>query len=211
MLLKGLKEVEFHADPLIAAEMVLIRLAYAAELPPPGELARIAQSEPAPSPRPAPAPPRPSTNGPLALQPVPEPRTLTTATPPTTMAGIVALVGEKRDIRLKSDLERLVRPIRVSAGRIELALEPNAPASLPSELARKLEGWTGMRWVVSVAKDGGEAPLAKQAQSAKERREQEALAHPTVRAVFERWPNAKIIAVREPAPAPETTSEDETP
>ena len=30
MLLKGLKEAEFHAEPVMAAEMVLIRLAYAA-------------------------------------------------------------------------------------------------------------------------------------------------------------------------------------
>ena len=33
MLLKGLKEIELASDALMAAEMVLIRLAYAANLP----------------------------------------------------------------------------------------------------------------------------------------------------------------------------------
>jgi DNA polymerase III subunit gamma/tau len=40
MLLKGHDEVRESPRPLAAADMVLIRLAYAADLPPPGELAR---------------------------------------------------------------------------------------------------------------------------------------------------------------------------
>ena len=40
MLLKGLEDVRLAPSPLLAAEMVLVRLAYAAELPPPAELVR---------------------------------------------------------------------------------------------------------------------------------------------------------------------------
>ncbi len=40
MLLKGLGEVQAAPSPLQAAEMALIRLTYAADMPPPGELAR---------------------------------------------------------------------------------------------------------------------------------------------------------------------------
>jgi DNA polymerase-3 subunit gamma/tau len=40
MLLKGHDEVRNSPRPLAAADMVLVRLAYAADLPPPGELAR---------------------------------------------------------------------------------------------------------------------------------------------------------------------------
>src|SRR3990170_3663533 len=40
MLLKGHEEVRGSPRPLAAADMVLVRLAYAANLPPPGELAR---------------------------------------------------------------------------------------------------------------------------------------------------------------------------
>ena len=41
MLLKGIRETELHADPLMAAEMVLIRLAHAADLPGGEELAKL--------------------------------------------------------------------------------------------------------------------------------------------------------------------------
>jgi len=40
MLLKGLGEVQIAPSPLQAAEMVLVRLAYVADLPPPGEIVR---------------------------------------------------------------------------------------------------------------------------------------------------------------------------
>ena len=59
MLLKGLEETQLAPDPLAAAEMVLVRLAYVAELPPPAEvvehLRTSAPAEPAPA-KPAPAP-----------------------------------------------------------------------------------------------------------------------------------------------------------
>src|SRR5205823_8426955 len=40
MLLKGLAEVQAAPSPLQAAEMALIRLTHAADMPPPGDLAR---------------------------------------------------------------------------------------------------------------------------------------------------------------------------
>ncbi len=40
MLLKGLQETQSAPNPMQAAEMILVRLAYAAELPPPGDLVK---------------------------------------------------------------------------------------------------------------------------------------------------------------------------
>ncbi len=54
MLLKGLGEVQEAPSPIQAAEMVLVRLAYVADLPAPAELVRSLQGMPAPA---APAPP----------------------------------------------------------------------------------------------------------------------------------------------------------
>ncbi len=49
MLLKGLGEVQYAAMPLQAAEMVLVRLAYASQLPSPAEIARELQADAGPS------------------------------------------------------------------------------------------------------------------------------------------------------------------
>ncbi len=53
LLLKGLQEAQFAPDPMQAAEMVLVRLAYASDLPPPADLVRrLSQGGDAAAPRP---------------------------------------------------------------------------------------------------------------------------------------------------------------
>jgi DNA polymerase-3 subunit gamma/tau len=208
MLLKGIRETELHADPLMAAEMVLIRLAHAADLPGGEELARLAKQGQASAERATPLSARellrggenrPEAQAALAVKPEPQ----DAAGPGETrafssFADILALVQEKRDIKLKSDLESLVRPIRVSPGQFELALEPGAHQGLPGEIARKLEAWTGRRWMVMVAKEGGDKPLARQRQESRDGLFKMAREHPDIQAVLKRFPGAEIIDVRAP-------------
>jgi DNA polymerase-3 subunit gamma/tau len=128
----------------------------------------------------------------------------------SSLKDILALVAEKRDIKLKSDLEHLVRPIRVSPGQFELALEPSAPPGLPGEIARKLEAWTGLRWTVLVARDGGDKPVAAQHKENRDGLFRMAREHRDVQAVLKRFPGAEIVDVRDPEP--QTVSEiDEEP
>ena len=209
MLLKGIREVELHANPLMAAEMVLIRLAYAAELPGGEELAKQVKSQGSvvpmtPQRR---AEPPVETVGQLAIKAAPQPA-------PTETRGfssfkdILALAAEKRDIKLKSDLERLIRPIRVAPGQFELALEPSAPPGLPGEIARKLEAWTGMRWMVLVAKDGGAKPVAAQAKDSRDSAFRNAREHPDVQAALKKFPGAEILNVKEPETLMSETDEE---
>ena len=114
------------------------------------------------------------------------------------MRDLLALATEKRDIKLKSDLESLVRPIRVAPGQFEIALEPQAHPGLPGEIARKLEAFTGMRWMVMVAKEGGAKPVSRQRQESKDSLFIMAREHPDVQAVLKRFPGAEIIDVKEP-------------
>jgi DNA polymerase-3 subunit gamma/tau len=224
MLLKALKEVELHQSPIMAAEMALIRLAYAASLPSGGELVRLAREGeetklPPPAQRPRGEPARPlqpeaPVAGSLAIKidespPAPTHAQSEGSPPVASFKEIVALAGEKRDIKLKNQLETLVRPIRVAPGMIELALEPQAPSGLPAELARKLEGWTGSRWIVLVAREGGDKPLAAQVRDSRDSLFREVRAHPHVQAVLARFPQAEIVDVREPPPIPTEPSSPE--
>ena len=134
-------------------------------------------------------------------------------------ADLVALAGEKRDIRLKHALETAVRPIRLETGRIEVALTEDAPKDLPGELSRKLEAWTGARWVVTVARDGGAPTVAEARRDARARLVEDARADPLVAAVFDRFPGAEIVDVRVkagegdasalPAPPPDETPDED--
>ena len=127
----------------------------------------------------------------------------------TSFKDILALVTEKRDIKLKGDLERLVRPIRVSPGQFELALEPSAPQGLANEISRKLEAWTGQRWMVLVAKEGGDKPVAAQAREIRDTAFRAAREHPDIQAALQKFPGAEILNVREPE-TPDTQTMSET-
>jgi len=220
MLLKGIQETATASNPMQSAEMVLIRLAHAVDLPPADELARIAKSgtvERLPTkPQPLRNDAAPSPQGSLApaLSPTPQVPPTTHAAPTafSDFASLVRMVGERRDVKLKSELERYVRPISMSEGRIEFALEPHAPPGLPNELMRKLEAWTGRRHIITLARDGGDEPLLKQKNSAKANALQEARAMPAVQAILKAFPGAEIIELREPPapafPTPATDPED---
>jgi len=213
MILKGLEEVETAPDPLMAAEMILIRLAYAATLPAPADLVRRlldgspasgeAPPPPAALPQPAPEPPRPRNEEPAPPSIAPQPEAVAI----TSFADIVATAVSRRDIKLKIDLERHARPIRIEPGVVELALEPGAPTGLPGALSQALEAWTGRRWMVLVASSGGAKPLAQQAHDRREGLLRLARQDPAVQQVMARFPDAEILEVKEASAAAETGGE----
>ena len=209
MLLKGIAETATAARPEQAAEMVLIRLCHASDLPTGDDLAKLVKEQQAtPS---APTPLRrdgqrtdysagPSAGPAVALKPAEPPRAEPAAPTMvlTSFAQIVGLANDKRDVKLKSELERFVRPISVGDGKIELALEPNAPPSLTNELSRKLEAWTGRRFMVLVAKSGGIATLASLKKEARQTADREVRELPDVQAILKTFPGAEIVKVRDP-------------
>lgn len=226
LLLKGLHEVKESPRPLAAADMILVRLAYAAELPPPDEVLRRLTTSGGTTAGPSQSAPRGGGGGArAALALVETPRQVLEAPRPTLetprpapeaprpapaatvrlhrLEDIVALAAEKRDIGLKSALERDVHLVRFDEGAIEFSLAPGASQSLPQMLMRKLQEWTGQRWVVALSRDPG-APSLKQQADAREADKRTGLeADPLVRGVLEAFPGAQIVAVRHPDMTPE--------
>jgi DNA polymerase-3 subunit gamma/tau len=222
ILLKGIPEVEAGTRPLAAAEMVLVRLAYAADLPTPDEALRAlkdgaplpagtGRSLPPPRPSGAAGGPALATSQARAVQPEPRPAAAESAAPRLRrFEDVVALAGEKRAIGLKDCLERDVRLVRFEEGQIEFALAEGGSRTLAGDLSRALHEWTGRRWVVAVS-SGGDAPTLRERQKTAEReRKSGAAEHPLVQAVLSRFPGAEIVDVRDkeaPAPAPSTDDE----
>ena len=124
-----------------------------------------------------------------------------------TFEEIVALAAEKRDLQMKSALERDVRAVRCEDGRLEIALESAAAKTLVNDLSRKLAQWTGRRWMVVVSGENGAPTLKSQAEAKQAALETGVRADPLVKAVLERWPGAEITGVRGQKDAlPETPS-----
>jgi DNA polymerase-3 subunit gamma/tau len=223
MLFKGIPEVQSAAKPIAAAEMVLVRIAYAADLPTPDELVRtLTDGESAAAPRrqgngdgsgttarldaPREAPtalrsvaPRaaaaPQRQEPVARQ-VEAPSPAATTVTLAKFEDLIALAAEKRDLQTKSALERDVRLVRFETGRLEVALEPNASKAIVSDLARKISQWTGQRWMVVVSAEQGQPTVRSQIDARRAELERGVQADPLVKAVLSRFPGAQIVAVR---------------
>jgi DNA polymerase-3 subunit gamma/tau len=222
MLLKGHEEVRESPRPHAAADMVLVRLAYAADLPSPADLARRLQDgagtgagthAPAGG---AAKPSRKPVHTETAVPPAfdraddqqPEPRETTPEL--KSFDDVVALAEAKRDLKLKHALLEQVRLVHFKPGNIEVNPLPQAPRDLTQELMRKLKAWTGRVWIVAVSDEKGAEPLGVQRRE-KEAREIEAIReHPAVKEVMQHFPDARIAAVRPTAePEPETEAPEE--
>ncbi|MEH2564119.1 DNA polymerase III subunit gamma/tau [Bradyrhizobium sp. AZCC 2289] len=239
MLLKGITEVQTATRPAAAAEMVLVRIAYVADMPTPDEAIRMIEQNGGASPvvsggasvsRPAPAstvssissspmrsPPAAPRAGaeasarPQAVASVPEAQSAP-ALRITSFPQLVALAGEKRDLMTKAALEADVRLVRIEDGRLEVALERNAARMLVNDLSRKLEQWTGRRWTVIVSNEAGQPTLRSQNEVIKNERERAAEADPRVQEVLARFPGAKVVEVRKlAAEPPESDASGEDP
>jgi len=215
LLLKALTEVQTAPDAAAATEMALIRIGYAAELPPMDQLVKSAGSAPvqpsgprgvsaSPSPPPAPRPLM-SGRGETAIArsepaPSPPPASMPPAAPRLVLpdfAAIAALAREQREARLLYVLEHSVHLVRFERGRLELRLAPGANASFPGELSDKLAKWTGERWVVSVSSAEGEPTIAAQREAADQARRASAAQDPLLKAAMAVFPGARIVAVRD--------------
>ena len=120
---------------------------------------------------------------------------------------LIALAAEKRDVALKSALERDVRLVRFEDGRLEIGLEASAAKMLVGELSKKLYDWTGRRWMVVVSAELGAPSLRAQADERKAQLKSDVRGDPLVQAVLTRFPGAEIVDVRPPA-GPEAAADD---
>ncbi len=210
MLLKGIEEAKEAIQPLAAADMVLVRIAHAADLPTPDEALRALKDggggtfrESAPASRPTGGDGGPrlaaSGGGGSRIEAAARPVASAPPQPPTRLASfadLVALAGEKRDLKMKHALEHSVRVVRFEDGRIELGFTDDAGPALAGELSRRLEEWTGRRWMIVVAREAPAETIAEAKRTVRERLVDDARSDPLVAAVLARFPGAEIVDVR---------------
>ncbi|HEY2132538.1 MAG TPA: DNA polymerase III subunit gamma/tau [Acetobacteraceae bacterium] len=201
MLLKGIAEVEAAPDRRAAAEMILIRLCYVADLPPPGDLVRRLTENP-PAGGAAPSQPPSGGNGTRAVGngvPVQMGESAPANAPRlSSYRDVAALVATQRDPQLHGHLLHSVHLVRFAPPVIEMRQQPDAPRDLAARLAAILQETTGTRWTIALSAAQGEPTLAEQGMAADNARRSVAAEHPLVRAILETFPGARIDAVHDP-------------
>jgi len=225
MLLKGIDECGRAPDQMAAAQMVLVRIAYAADLPSPEELAQMfreraggeAVTANGGSDQGVPGggatlsvgrgvvgSGNPSM-GNRAEQGQPAASAVLQQSPPLhdessnpicSFEDLADLIGHEGGLVLKIAFEENVQPIRFTQGTIEIALANGAPRGLANDIKRVLQKCTGENWIVAVSEQQGGETLHEQKQREHERELAKVKSHPLVKAALKQFPDARITDIR---------------
>jgi DNA polymerase-3 subunit gamma/tau len=176
MLLKGLHDVQEAPDPREAAEMTLLRLIHAADMPDPAALMAKLSGDGAVT-----------TPGASAAKPAESAPAL-----PADLPALIKLMESKGKHQLALQLHDQVGVVRFAPP--ELVLKPMRPlgGDWPRELAAQLKAVTGAVWQVALSDEAGEPSLLDQEKMAEERVRANVLADPNVRAVMDAFPDAEL-------------------
>ena len=227
MGLKALEEVTHAPNAMMAAEMAVIRMTHVADMPTPGDL--VAKLKDA---TPPPAPPGGGTGSGTASEGAQAvanrsaemartggiassgPQAALAQAPESalarfpTFAHVLDLIRANRDMKLVVEVEDGLRLVAYQPGRIEFEPSPKAPADLAQRLGSRLQSWTGVRWAVTVTRQGG-APTIREAREAETLKlKEEAKKDPTVAAVLAAFPKARIGNLHPPEEVARHAAED---
>ncbi|MBU2365964.1 MAG: DNA polymerase III subunit gamma/tau, partial [Alphaproteobacteria bacterium] len=133
-----------------------------------------------------------------------------------TFEDMLALIDRRRDIRLKLDVERFIRPINFRPGAITYEPGPGAPNDLAQRLVTRLKEWTGERWLIAAEGGGGAESLWEKQKREEREVRAEIEQHPFVQGVMQAFPGTEIVGIRhltqpEPdeAPPPEEDGDED--
>ena len=198
MLLKGIAEVDTAPSPVQAAEMVLVRIACASDLPSPTELIEKMSGRGS-----AAKSGRQQAGGPDGAR-VGENRSSASGrqtdpqgdrTPPASFPETVALF-ENHDALIHAHLINHVHLVEFETGKISVRLQDTIPDGFLSDVGRKLDQLTGQRWVLESSSEAGQPTLWHQQENARRERKEAALEHPVVQRALKAFPDAKVVDIR---------------
>jgi len=222
LLLKGLAEVQAAPVPQAAAEMVIIRLAYAADLPDPADVLKKLESGEtvsasggvpvggsSPSAATAPASTAGGNGGgngggaPVAsLRSIPKPEPQPSAMTERALYSIEDIhkaLEEAHELVLAGQVYLYVQPVKVQDGLLEIKLAEHAPQDLVQSLRAGLERVTGKRWVITLNEKGAAQPSLAQAEESRIQAERaQILQFPVIREILEVFPDAELTEIQNP-------------
>ncbi len=196
MLAKSFNELRYAPNPKQAVEMALIRIAYATDLPDPGDLIRDIKKNGSLT-----APGLPPKNAPAqeSFAPVATQAEVETQEPavhnPLSYTEMVELFRAKRELIIHSTLRSDVHLVGFKPEKLEIRLTPEAPKDLSTRLINCLNEWTGKRWAVIISNEEGAPTIVQQEKAAREAIIAEVKDDALVRQTLETFPGAEVKEV----------------
>ncbi|WP_338466377.1 DNA polymerase III subunit gamma/tau [Novosphingobium sp. ZN18A2] len=185
LLLKGHDEVKGAPDPLPAAQMALLRVMHASDMPDPGQLVKRIEEIAARAPA-APAgdaqgggaaPAQPSAPAPAAVD----------------WQALIGRVEHTGLLRVSQIMHDWVRIVELGEGILRYQLAPGFSEDVAPELRDALLRATGTRWQVEHSAGNAQPSLREREEAEKQSAHAAMLADPLVKAAFEAFPDAELV------------------
>lgn len=186
LLLKGYDEVRQAPDPLVSAQMALLRVMHAADMPDPGKLSKKLEelAEKGFSPDVS----KPGSGGEsVASAPA-------SASARTDWGDLVQQVDDAGQLRIAQIMRDWIRVIELVPNKLIYSIKDGLDEDPGAELRDCLFRVTGDRWQVERGEGDAAPTLREQDEATKLAKEQEIREHPMVKATFEAFPDAELLS-----------------
>jgi DNA polymerase III subunit gamma/tau len=187
LLLKGYEEVRLAPDPLVAAQMALLRVMHAADLPDPGTLVKRLEGLAAVTHA---SPPAASGDGTSAGA---------SSAPTADWAALVEQVDRAGELRVAQVMHDWIRVIALEPGSLTYAVAQGFGGDPGPDLRDALLKATGERWTVVRGESEGAPSLREAVEARRAAADAERRRHPLVEAALEAFPDAEFVTDAEPS------------
>jgi DNA polymerase-3 subunit gamma/tau len=179
LLLKGHTEVRTAPDPLVAAQMALLRVLHAATLPDPGSLVRKIEQL--------------AENGVSAAAARPAAGSAGTPAASADWERLIEAVDRAGALRVAQTMRDWLRVIELSPGRLVYSPVPGLSDDPAPELRDALLKATGERWQVERGEGEGLPTLRERTEAEQAARRERIRSAPLVEAAFAAFPDAELV------------------
>ena len=104
--------------------------------------------------------------------------------------------SEKKEIKLKYELEKNVNLVKFERNRIEISFNDNLDKDFVKDLSAKLFEWTSERWIITFSKSKGEMSVKEKQKNKREELINEVKNSKIYKTLIEKFPDAELTDVK---------------
>jgi len=103
---------------------------------------------------------------------------------------------EKKEIKLKYELEKNVNLVKFERNRIEISFNDNLDKDFVKDLSAKLFEWTSERWIITFSKSKGEMSVKEKQKNKREELINEVKNSEIYKTIIEKFPDAELTDIK---------------
>jgi len=109
---------------------------------------------------------------------------------------LLNICTQKKEIKLKYELEKNVNLVKFERNRIEISFNDNLDKDFVKDLSLKLYEWTDERWIITLSKSKGEMSVKEKQKNKKDELINEVKNSEIYKKIMEKFPDAELVDVK---------------